>query len=76
MADARVVPHAAERAMGVSRSVRPDAVVHRATALLGDPYEAEAHFRAATAPVTARRPSAPPAVRRGTAPARHRPGDL
>ncbi|WP_208636922.1 hypothetical protein [Streptomyces swartbergensis] len=55
-ADARVVLHAAERAMGASRSARLDAVVHRASALLGDPEEAEAHFRVATDPVTARWP--------------------
>ncbi|WDV56198.1 AAA family ATPase [Streptomyces coeruleorubidus] len=55
-ADARVVLHAAERAMGESRSARLDAVVHRASALLGDPDEAESRFRAATDPVTARWP--------------------
>ncbi|MEU0250517.1 hypothetical protein ABZ192_40725 [Streptomyces sp. NPDC006235] len=56
VADARVVLHAAERAMGASRSVRLDAIVHRASALLGDADEAESHFRAATDPVTARWP--------------------
>jgi tetratricopeptide (TPR) repeat protein len=47
-ADARVVLHAAERTMGASRSARLDAIVHRASALLGDPDEAESRFRAAT----------------------------
>ncbi|MGX1267877.1 AAA family ATPase [Streptomyces phaeoluteigriseus] len=45
--DARAVVHAAEKALGASRSARLDAIVHRASALLGGPDEAEARFRAA-----------------------------
>ncbi|WP_184945459.1 AAA family ATPase [Kitasatospora kifunensis] len=47
--DARAVVQVAVRTLGEHRSARLDAVVHRATALIGDPDEAEPHFRAALA---------------------------
>ncbi|MEV0635886.1 AAA family ATPase [Streptomyces sp. NPDC050619] len=46
--DARTVLHAAERTLEKSRSARLAAVVHRASALLSDPDDAEPRFRAAT----------------------------
>lgn len=45
--DARAVLRAAEKTLGMSRSARLDAIVHRASALLSGPDDAEAHFRAA-----------------------------
>ncbi|MEW2485554.1 LuxR C-terminal-related transcriptional regulator [Streptomyces sp. NPDC048411] len=47
--DARSVLRAAETTLGASRSARLDAIVHRASALLSDPEDAEPHFRAALA---------------------------
>ncbi|WP_326792816.1 AAA family ATPase [Streptomyces sp. NBC_00841] len=47
--DARSVLRAAETTLGASRSARLDAIVHRASALLSDPEDAEPHFRAAVA---------------------------
>lgn len=47
--DARAVVQAAAGVLGEDRSARLAAVVHRATALLSDPEEAEPHFRAALA---------------------------
>ncbi|MER5210585.1 AAA family ATPase [Streptomyces sp. NPDC002838] len=46
--DARTVLHTAERTLEKSRSARLAAIVHRASALLSDPDDAEPHFRAAT----------------------------
>ncbi|GGY51277.1 hypothetical protein GCM10010363_35340 [Streptomyces omiyaensis] len=45
--DARAVLGSTTAELGSARSARLDAVVHRATALLADPDEAEPHFRAA-----------------------------
>ncbi|MDQ1065100.1 helix-turn-helix transcriptional regulator [Streptomyces canus] len=47
--DARAVLRAAEKILGLSRSPRLDAILHRASALLSGPDDAEAHFRAAIA---------------------------
>ncbi|MER5755379.1 LuxR family transcriptional regulator [Streptomyces sp. NPDC002088] len=47
--DARTVLHAAEGTLGKFRSVRLDAIVHRAWALLTDSDDAELRFRAALA---------------------------
>lgn len=48
-ADARVVLDATVTTLDTPRSARLDAIVHRATALLAEPDEAEPHFRAALA---------------------------
>lgn len=45
--DARAVLHAAERTLEQHRSARLAAIVHRASALLSDPDDAESRFRAA-----------------------------
>ncbi|MFE2416266.1 ATP-binding protein [Streptomyces hokutonensis] len=45
--DARAVLHAAERTLEQRRSARLAAIVHRASALLSDPDDAEPRFRAA-----------------------------
>lgn len=45
--DARTVLRAAEATLGESRSARLEAIVHRASALLSDPDDAETHFRTA-----------------------------
>ncbi|WP_457030598.1 ATP-binding protein [Kitasatospora sp. P5_F3] len=47
--DARAVLESAVGTLGEHRSARLAAVVHRATALLGEPDDAEGHFRAALA---------------------------
>ncbi|MFI6057723.1 LuxR C-terminal-related transcriptional regulator [Streptomyces sp. NPDC051286] len=47
--DARSVLRAAETTLGESRSARLDTIVHRTSALLSDPEDAEPHFRAALA---------------------------
>lgn len=55
--DARAVLRAAEDQLGTPRSSRLDAIVHRATALLSPPDDAEPHFLAALAdPAGARWP--------------------
>lgn len=55
--DAHAVLRAVEDQLGTPRSSRLDAIVHRATALLGRPDDAEPHFRAALAdPAGARWP--------------------
>ncbi|MER5183099.1 AAA family ATPase [Streptomyces sp. NPDC002896] len=55
--DARTVLRAAEKTLDESRSARLDAVIHRASALLSDPDDAEPHFRAALGdPANARWP--------------------
>ncbi|MCX5345028.1 ATP-binding protein [Streptomyces atratus] len=54
--DARTVLRAAEGTLGESRSARLEAIVHRASALLSDPDDAETHFRTAADPAGARWP--------------------